>query len=364
MTVTVAPRYKRFNGNDTTGPFSFTFPILLSNSGTPYITVKRISSSGEETTLAYSTDYTFSALLLGKGGGIITTTVMVETGEQLFVEATTPLDQQISFRNQGEFSAESHENGFDKVHFILIENVQKADLSIKFPSSEIGVATTLPVAALRANTTLGFDGSGDILCGAVATAIVSGPMISVVQGATLADARTAMGLGSAATQAASAFDAAGSAASVQSSSVQKSGSTMTGLLTLSGDPTDNLHAATKQYADAVTPEKLSTADGSAPSYSARAWCKFRGSGTVSILKSANVSSIIDNGTGDWTVNFTTAMQTSSYAVSATMGQSSAGLFSGQTISVQEPSTSGFRVKVYSDSAAAFDPENLHVIVME
>ncbi len=234
MTVTIAPRYKRFNGNDTTGPFSFTFPILLSNSGTPYITVKRISASGEETTLAYPADYTFSALLLGKGGGIITTIVMVATGEQLFVEATTPLDQQISFRNQGEFSAESHENGFDKVHFILIESVQKADLSIKFPSSEIGVNTTLPIAAQRANTSLGFDASGDILCGSLSSALVSAAMTPVVQGATLADARTAMGLGSAATQASTAFDASGSAAaalsSAQASSVQKSGDTMTGNL--------------------------------------------------------------------------------------------------------------------------------------
>ena len=58
---------------------------------------------------------------------------------------------------------------------------------------------------------------------------------------------------------------------------------------------------------------LSTASGSAPSYSARAWVNFNGTGTVAIRGSANVSSITDNGTGDYTVNFTTAMADANYA---------------------------------------------------
>ena len=58
---------------------------------------------------------------------------------------------------------------------------------------------------------------------------------------------------------------------------------------------------------------LSTASGSAPSYSARAWVKFDGSGTVSIGGSGNVSSITDNGTGDYTANFTTAMPDVNYS---------------------------------------------------
>ena len=66
-----------------------------------------------------------------------------------------------------------------------------------------------------------------------------------------------------------------------------------------------------------TPTALSTASGSAPSYSARAWVNFNGTGTVAIRDSGNVSSITDNGTGDYTVNFTTAMSDANYAVNAT-----------------------------------------------
>jgi hypothetical protein len=51
-----------------------------------------------------------------------------------------------------------------------------------------------------------------------------------------------------------------------------------------------------------------------PSYQCRAWVNFNGTGTVAIRASGNVSSITDNGTGDYTVNFTNAMPDANYAV--------------------------------------------------
>ena len=54
--------------------------------------------------------------------------------------------------------------------------------------------------------------------------------------------------------------------------------------------------------------------GSAPLYAARAWVNFNGTGTVAIRASGNVSSITDNGTGDYTVNFTTTIPDANYAV--------------------------------------------------
>jgi hypothetical protein len=53
--------------------------------------------------------------------------------------------------------------------------------------------------------------------------------------------------------------------------------------------------------------------GSAPIYGARAWVNFNGTGTVAIRASGNVSSITDNNTGDYTVNFTTAMPDVNYS---------------------------------------------------
>ena len=47
---------------------------------------------------------------------------------------------------------------------------------------------------------------------------------------------------------------------------------------------------------------------------AKAWVNFNGQGTVAIRASLNVSSITDNGTGDYTVNFTTPFIDTNYVV--------------------------------------------------
>jgi len=51
----------------------------------------------------------------------------------------------------------------------------------------------------------------------------------------------------------------------------------------------------------------------ATAYGCRAWVNFNGTGTVAIRASGNVSSITDNGTGNYTVNFTTAMPDNNYS---------------------------------------------------
>jgi hypothetical protein len=50
---------------------------------------------------------------------------------------------------------------------------------------------------------------------------------------------------------------------------------------------------------------------------ALAWVNFNGTGTVAIRSSYNVSSITDNGTGDYTVNFATALSDANYVCLAT-----------------------------------------------
>ena len=63
--------------------------------------------------------------------------------------------------------------------------------------------------------------------------------------------------------------------------------------------------------------KMNSGYGSnAITYGCRAWVNFKGSGTVEIRESGNVSSITDNGVGDYTVNFTTAMPDANYAAIA------------------------------------------------
>lgn len=86
----------------------------------------------------------------------------------------------------------------------------------------------------------------------------------------------------------------------------------------------NLKATLKTYFDTLYDNWVANdsraktalnASGEAPIYACRAWVNFNGTGTVAIRASGNVSSITDNGVGNYTVNFTTAMPDSNYVQS-------------------------------------------------
>ena len=84
---------------------------------------------------------------------------------------------------------------------------------------------------------------------------------------------------------------------------------------------------------------LTTASGSAPSYSARAWVNFNGTGTVAIRASGNVSSITDNGSGKYRLNFTTALPDVNYsAVGGAIQNTGTGTSAAQYV-VGFPTTS-------------------------
>jgi hypothetical protein len=63
---------------------------------------------------------------------------------------------------------------------------------------------------------------------------------------------------------------------------------------------------------ALTPPTINDVNGTQIGTFCRAWVNFNGTGTVAIRASFNVSSITDNGTGDYTVNFTNAMPDVNY----------------------------------------------------
>jgi len=74
-------------------------------------------------------------------------------------------------------------------------------------------------------------------------------------------------------------------------------------------PTERLRIANNGQLSAVVPG----ASTLFPGFLARAWVNFNGTGVVAIRASGNVSSITDNGVGDYTINFTTAMTDANYA---------------------------------------------------
>ena len=104
----------------------------------------------------------------------------------------------------------------------------------------------------------------------------------------------------------------------------------------------------------------------ATAYGCRAWVNFDGTGTVAIRNSGNVSSITDNGTGDYSVNFTTAMSDANYATVCSAADSTstwprliaAGTSANSTYSV---SAVGLYV-VRPDTRAAEDNDRIQVAI--
>jgi hypothetical protein len=102
----------------------------------------------------------------------------------------------------------------------------------------------------------------------------------------------------------------------------------------------------------------------ATAYGCRVWVNFNGTGTVAIRNSGNVSSITDNGTGDYTVNFSTAMPDVNYCVGLTADFAqqmvkSAATFGG---SGTNPTTSAIRVFTRDGSSSASDSTHVYVAI--
>jgi hypothetical protein len=95
----------------------------------------------------------------------------------------------------------------------------------------------------------------------------------------------------------------------------------------------------------------------APAYGCRAWVNFNGTGTVAIRGSGNVSSITDNGTGDYTVNFTTAMVDANYAAFAGGIEDNVGGAAGNVLTRFHrtlPLTTSIRISSNTDGGTAYD----------
>lgn len=101
----------------------------------------------------------------------------------------------------------------------------------------------------------------------------------------------------------------------------------------------------------------------ATAYGCRAWVNFNGTGTVAIRASGNVTSITDNGTGDYTVNFTTAMPDVNYSPQITSGWTPGvdnSSFSG--VRSNGITTTTMRFSNVNNSDSAYDSVNLNVAI--
>jgi hypothetical protein len=95
----------------------------------------------------------------------------------------------------------------------------------------------------------------------------------------------------------------------------------------------------------------------------RAWVNFNGTGTVAINASFNVSSITDNGTGDYTVNFTNALPDANYSWVGSTRLSGATTHATGNVATYTKTTTQLRIStLVTSSGAASDPTDVNISV--
>ena len=102
----------------------------------------------------------------------------------------------------------------------------------------------------------------------------------------------------------------------------------------------------------------------ATAYGCRAWVNFNGTtaSPSTIRGSGNVSSVTKNGTGDYTINFTTAMADANYAVTACNGYSSiTAADASRSVNTVSYATGSVRV-VSTRNAVANDIEFMNLAI--
>ena len=118
------------------------------------------------------------------------------------------------------------------------------------------------------------------------------------------------------------------------------GVAITGTLTSSGVLSATSPTFVTPVIDSAT---VATVSGTAPLYMCRAWVNFNGTGTVAINASGNVSSITDNGTGNYTVNFTTAMTDVNYCAVSASSKSTSSASENQVTQMFNYATGSIRI---------------------
>lgn len=101
---------------------------------------------------------------------------------------------------------------------------------------------------------------------------------------------------------------------------------------------------------------------------AKAWVNFNGTGVVAIRDSYNCSSVVDNGVGDYTINFATALNNANYSFSGAYSNNvgvvaSGGLNVAGSAAGSPPTTTAFRFTTSGAyTSASYDPTYVSVVI--
>ncbi len=146
MTVSSSSSRSSYTGNSAVSNYAYSFPIRVN---TDLVVMVRNPTTGVETTLTLTTDYTVNGVGLAAGSTIDLvnasqawlTAGKLTSGLILVIRRVRPETQLTDLRNQGSYFPETIEDALDHITYILQYLQDQADRSLKLPF-------TIPVSGL------------------------------------------------------------------------------------------------------------------------------------------------------------------------------------------------------------------------
>lgn len=130
MTVSTEIGSNEYTGNGVTTDFDYKFRIFKASN----LSVTTSDSDGDNVvTLRLGTDYTVIGVNKSAGGKVILTKPLPDK-HQISIARVIPIVQETSFRNQGKFLAETHEDAFDYLTMLMQRLWGSLSLFLKRPN--------------------------------------------------------------------------------------------------------------------------------------------------------------------------------------------------------------------------------------
>lgn len=358
MTVSASTSRSDYAGNGSTTAFATGFRFLQNSDLRVILT---IDATGVETAQVETTNYTVT----GAGpdaGGTVTMLVAPASGETLTIKRDVPLTQGTDYVENDAFPAEAHEEALDKLTMIVQQQQEILDRTLKLSEAQQSSGLTIPVPVT--DRFMQWDSDGNLknvdisLQGAL---VVSAFAKTYLDELNAADTRTVLETKESFTD----LDETPSSYTSQADKRLKVNGAENAVEFVS-DTFTELEDTPASLSGEGGKTVLVNSGGTAlefidqTSLVARAWVNFNGIGTVAIRDSENVTSITDNGVGDYTVNITNALPNTDFVVVAT------GSDGNVTVAevVASRTTTAVRVKATNASTAALlDISSFNVLIL-
>lgn len=188
MTVQTETSRVSYTGSGTTGPFTIPFYFLAN---ADIRVVKQTISTGAETELTLTTDYSLTGAGVAAGGEL-TLVSSLSSSFKLVIFRDPEILQDTAYPRNDPFPAESHEEAIDLLTMIAQRQSDLLGRAVRLSEGDVsGASMVVPAKVSRASKTLGFDANGAVTVYDPESAVDTADNITFLQAGTGAVSRTA-----------------------------------------------------------------------------------------------------------------------------------------------------------------------------